>query len=129
MENGTPKFEAPVEEAPTKPIEVGIDRVNILGVDLARNKERKERVPRADKFRDFSADKFSLDLLQSIGKSVVLDQPLLLEGEAAVGKSYTIEYLAHLCQREVYRMSLNGQTDVTDLIGKWVPRTETLRKS
>ncbi|MBD3281460.1 AAA domain-containing protein [Candidatus Uhrbacteria bacterium] len=69
-----------------------------------------------------------MGLLQKIAKSAALDQPLLLEGEAAVGKSYTIEYLAHLAGREVYRMSLNGQTDTTDLIGKWVPRTEGLRK-
>ena len=85
-------------------------------------------MPLAERFDTFSEDEFSLNLLQIIAKSVALDHPLLLEGEAAVGKSYTIEYLAHLCNKEVYRMSLNGQTDTTDLIGKWIPRTETIRK-
>jgi len=122
------KFEAPIEEKPKKPIEITKEKVSILGVEIPRNPERGPRVPSAEKFKDFSADKFSLDLLQRIAKSVALDQPLLIEGEAAIGKSYTVEYLAHLTNHEVYRMSLNGQTDVTDLIGKWVPRTETLRK-
>lgn len=119
---------APIEEKPKKPVEIFTEQISVLGVELPRNKERKERVPLAEKFATFSEDKLSLDLLQRIAKSAALDQPLLLEGEAAVGKSYSIEYLAHLCQMEVYRMSLTGQTDVTDLIGKWVPRTETLRK-
>ena len=48
----------------------------------------------------------------------------MLEGPAAVGKSSSIEYLAMLANQEVYRMSLNGQVDTTDLIGKWIPRSE-----
>lgn len=127
MEPGA-RFEAPLEEKLKKPIEVGVDIVSILGVEIPRNRERGPRVPDAEKFKDFSVDKFSLNLLQIIAKAEALDQPLLLEGEAAAGKSYTIEYLAHLTNREVYRMSLNGQTDTTDLIGKWVPRTTGLRR-
>lgn len=121
-------FEAPIEEKPKKPVEVTSGKVNVLGVEMPRNKERGPRVPNPDHFKTFSEDKFSLDLLQRIAKSAALDQPFLLEGEAAVGKSHAIEYLANRCNQEVYRMSLNGQTDVTDLIGKWVPRTDTLRK-
>ncbi len=109
------EFEAPIEEKPKKPIEVTSESVNILGVEISRNPEGGPRVPPPEKFENFSVDKFSLDLLQKIAKAEALDQPLLLKGEAAIGKSYTIEYLAHLCNREVYRMSLNGQTDVTDL--------------
>ena len=109
-------------------IDIASENVSIAGVDIERNLEVGPRVPSAEKFGVFSDDEFSLNLLQIIAKSAALDQPLLLEGEAAVGKSYTIEYLAHLCNKEVYRMSLNGQTDTTDLIGKWIPRTETIRK-
>src|SRR3989338_6271017 len=109
-------------------IDIASENASIAGVDIERNLEVGPRVPSAEKFGAFSEDEFSLNLLQIIAKSAALDQPLLLEGEAAVGKSYTIEYLAHLCNKEVYRMSLNGQTDTTDLIGKWIPRTETVRK-
>jgi MoxR-like ATPase len=56
-----------------------------------------------------------------------MGQPTMLEGDAAVGKSFTIEYLAYLTNKEVYRLSLNGQTDTTDLIGKWVPNSEEWR--
>jgi MoxR-like ATPase len=99
-----------------------------MGVELPRNPEPGPRTPPAEKFKDFVEDEFSLKLLQIIAKSVYLGQPLLLEGEAATGKSYTIEYLAYLTNNEVYRMSLNGQTDTTDLIGKWVPRSENWRQ-
>lgn len=115
---------APMERRP-KPIEIRDDKVIIMGVELPRNKERGPKVPDSKMFETFSLDEFSLDLLQRIAKSISLNQPLLLEGDASVGKSHTIEYLADLCNQEVYRISLNGQTDVTDLIGKWVPNTET----
>jgi MoxR-like ATPase len=120
-------FKAPIEEK-RRPIEIKKDRVIVMGVELPRNPEPGPRTPPAEKFKDFVEDEFSLKLLQIIAKSVYLGQPLLLEGEAATGKSYTIEYLAYLTNNEVYRMSLNGQTDTTDLIGKWVPRSENWRQ-
>jgi len=125
-------FESAETIKETKPtrrlVEIAPELVKIAGVEIGRSVEAGPRVPLAERFATFSEDEFSLNMLQIIAKSASLDQPLLLEGEAAVGKSYTIEYLAHLCNKEVYRMSLNGQTDTTDLIGKWVPRTETVRK-
>lgn len=123
----TEVFKAPIEEK-RRPIEIKKDRVIVMGVELPRNPEPGPRTPPAEKFKDFVEDEFSLKLLQIIAKSVYLGQPLLLEGEAATGKSYTIEYLAYLTNNEVYRMSLNGQTDTTDLIGKWVPRSENWRQ-
>jgi len=124
-----PKFEAPIEEEKEKkltPVEVKKDKVIVMGIEIPRNLESGPRTPKAEKFRNFVEDEFSLDLLQKIAKGVVLNVPTLLEGEQAIGKSYTIEYLAFLANKEVYRMSLNGQTDTTDLIGKWVPRSKSL---
>ncbi len=118
---------APLEEE-IEPIKITEDKVIIAGIEIHRNKERSELVPNAENFKDFILDKFSFDMLKRIAKAIALDQPILIEGEAATGKSYTVEYLAHLANMPVYRMSMNGQTDVTDLIGKWVPRTDTLRK-
>jgi MoxR-like ATPase len=123
----TEVFKAPIEKK-RRPIEIKKDKVIVMGVELPRNPEPGPRTPPAEKFKDFVEDEFSLKLLQIIAKSVYLGQPLLLEGEAATGKSYTIEYLAYLTNNEVYRMSLNGQTDTTDLIGKWVPRSENWRQ-
>ncbi len=116
----------------TRPLERKVDAVNILGVELPRRTEQSEyldaRVPSADRFIHFTEDAFSLELLQKVAKGVALETPTMLEGGAATGKSYTVEYLAHLLNRPVYRMSLNGQTDTTDLIGKWVPRSESAEK-
>jgi MoxR-like ATPase len=126
---GGPQFEAPIEEKEkTEPIEIKKDKVIVMGVEIPRNPEPGPRTPNPEKFKNFIEDEFSLDLLQKIAKGVALGEPTLLEGEAAVGKSFTIEYLAFLANQEVYRMSLNGQTDTTDLIGKWVPRSEDWRK-
>ena len=123
------ELEAPIEAAPKerKPIEVSDSEVDIAGIKIPRKTEKSERVPKLEKFQDFSVDEFSVKMLKMVARAVELDHPLLLQGKAAIGKSHTIEYLAHLCGREVYRMSLNGQTDTSDLIGKWVPRTETVR--
>jgi MoxR-like ATPase len=119
------EFEAPIaEKEKIEPIEIKEDKIVVMGVEIPRNPEPGPRTPNMDKFKNFVEDEFSLSVLQKIAKGVRLDAPTMLEGEAAVGKSFTIEYLAALANQEVYRMSLNGQTDTTDLIGKWVPRSE-----
>jgi len=128
IEKGPQRFGAPIEEEKIKSIEIKKDKVVVMGVEIPRNPEPGPRTPRQEKFKDFIEDEFSLDLLQKVAKGVYLDTPTMLEGEAAVGKSFTIEYLASLANQEVYRMSLNGQTDTTDLIGKWVPRSEDWRE-
>ena len=126
---GVPQFEAPIEEKQKiKPIEIKKDKVIVMGVEIPRNPEPGPRTPKAEKFKNFVEDEFSLELLKKVATGVYLDEPTLIEGEAAIGKSFTIEYLAFLANQEVYRMSLNGQTDTTDLIGKWVPRSEDWRE-
>lgn len=97
--------------------------VRVLGVELVRNPEPGDLTPKAEQFRDFVEDEFSLKLLQKIAKAVKLGTPLMIEGGQAIGKSKSIEYLAYLTNNEVIRMSLNGQTDTTDLIGKWIPNS------
>ncbi len=123
-----PNFDAPLEEESRDLIEDKKDKLVVMGIEIPKNPEPGVRTPRGEKFENFGEDEFSLDLLQKIAKGVSLDQPTMLEGGAAVGKSSSIEYLAHLTNNEVYRLSLNGQTDTTDLIGKWVPRTEDSRE-
>jgi len=120
-------FTAPIEiEQAIEPVRVEKDKVIVMGVEIPRNPEPGLRTPRPERFRDFIEDEGSIPILQTIAKGIALNQPTLLEGEAAMGKSISIEYLAMLANQEVYRMSLNGQTDTSDLIGKWVPRTEGL---
>src|SRR4030043_752134 len=90
-------FTAPVElEREAQPVRVEKDKVVVMGVEIPRNSEPGQRTPNSEKFKDFQEDEASLQVLQIIAKSVVLDEPLLLEGKAAMGKSTSIEYLASL---------------------------------
>lgn len=122
---GDNKFDAPIESAKIlESIKIEKDKVIIMGVEIPRNPEPGLRTPPLDKFKKFIYDEFSLSLLQKLAKGIALNDPTLIEGEAAIGKSFTIEFLAALTNQEVYRMSLNGQTDTTDLIGKWIPNSK-----
>jgi len=119
------KFDVPIEDIKKiESIRIEKDKVVVMGVEIPRNPEPGPRTPSLDKFKKFVYDEFSLSLLQKIAQGIVLNDPTLIEGEAAIGKSFTIELLAALTNQEVYRMSLNGQTDTTDLIGKWIPNTK-----
>lgn len=129
-------FEAPMEmaEIQKKPIEITPDKVIIMGVEIPRNPDPEHgsleelRIPEAKQFENVVIDEHFLHLLQLIARGIALNQPTLIEGEAAIGKSFAIEYLAYLTNTPVYRMSLNGQTDTTDLIGKWIPNTQEGRQ-
>lgn len=119
------KFDAPIEDVEKiEPIKIEKDKVIIMGVEIPRNPEPGPRTPSLDKFKKFVYDEFSLSLLQKLAKGIALNDPTLIEGQTAIGKSFTIEFLAALTNQEVYRMSLNGQTDTTDLIGRWIPNTK-----
>ncbi|MDD3774286.1 MAG: AAA family ATPase [Patescibacteria group bacterium] len=126
------EFKAPMapEVIQRKPIEISSDKVSILGIEIPRNPDPEHgsleelRIPEAKQFENVVIDEHFLHLLQLIARGIVLNQPTLIEGEAALGKSFAIEYLAYLTNTPVYRMSLNGQTDTTDLIGKWIPNTQ-----
>ncbi len=122
-----PGMGAAPEEESKEPVQEFENRVKILGIEMFKNRETSDKVPKPERFEDFSLDDYSLKLLQDIAKAVEMDSPLMIEGEQAIGKTITVEYLAMLLNKPVYRMSLNGQTDVTDLIGKWVPRVEGLK--
>ena len=49
------------------------------------------------------------------------DIPCTLEGETATAKTTVIRWIAALCGHPVYRINLNGQTDTSELVGRYVP--------
>ncbi|MFA4845571.1 MAG: AAA family ATPase [Patescibacteria group bacterium] len=104
----------------------GIDRgyVAVLGVELPVYEGQEGSFFHDKEFQDFSHDEASLDLLKRYATAAKLGQPILVEGETDIGKSKALEYLAHLCNRRLFRLSLSGQTDVSEFIGKYVPNTE-----
>ncbi|OGQ45127.1 MAG: hypothetical protein A3H42_01885 [Deltaproteobacteria bacterium RIFCSPLOWO2_02_FULL_46_8] len=103
--------------------------VAILGVELPVYDGPNGSIFKDEEFADFSLDEMSLDLLKRCALSVKLQQPPLLEGETDIGKTKALEYLAHLTNHRLYRLSLSGQTDVSELIGKYVPNTEDAQRT
>jgi len=95
--------------------------VLILETELPINAEGGPHVPRAEDFRHFTIDARTVQTLEKIATAVELRQPCLLEGETATSKTSSIEYMAMRTNTPVMRLNLNGQTDTSELIGKYVP--------
>jgi midasin len=62
--------------------------------------------------------------LTRLAKSAALDEPVLLVGPTASGKTSYVRYLAHLDNRNLHRFNLSLQTDTSELIGGYVPATD-----
>lgn len=95
--------------------------VLILETELPIDAEGGPLVPRTEDFRHFALDSRTLMTLEKIAAAVELRQPCLLEGETATSKTSSIEYLAMRTNTPRIRLNLNGQTDTSELIGKYVP--------
>ncbi len=96
--------------------------VSIAGVELEMWMGENGSQFDASDFQKFALDDKAMELLLIMAKSIKLDQPPLVEGETDIGKSRALEYLAHLTNHHLIYQSFSGQTDVTELIGKYVPR-------
>lgn len=102
-------------------------KIFILETELPLFQGEKALIPPAENFRHFTLDKRTLETIEKIATAVELKEPCLLEGETSTSKTSSIEYLAMLVKSEVSRMNLNGQTDTSELIGKFVPNDGSLQ--
>ncbi|GEM_PF-6399126 len=109
-------------------IEVEVPYVSVCGVELEVNTEGEGSQFTEAQFRNFSFDDMSLDLLRRYAISAKLDQPPLIEGETDIGKTSALEYLALLTNHHLLRINFSGQSDVSELIGRFVPASETARQ-
>lgn len=105
----------PIERDP----ESGI--IFVLESELPYNEKGGSRVPEASSFSHFTLDKRTLLTIDKIATAVEMREPCLLEGETSTSKTSSIEYLAAVTNHERARINLNGQTDTSELIGKYVP--------
>ena len=106
----------------------GKDYLSVAGIELEINKEGEgTQFFNEEEFKDFSLDKKSLELLKTMAIAIKLDQPILIEGPTDIGKTKALEYLAHKTNNHLLYLSFSGQTDVSELIGKYVPATEDVR--
>ena len=82
---------------------------------------RGARVPPLEAFAHYTLDAPTLELLRFLGRAVRLRHPCLVEGATATSKTSAIQYLAARLGQPVVRLNLNGQTDATELVGRYVP--------
>ncbi len=72
--------------------------------------------------------KESFEILDAMARTFKHRQPLLIEGPTAIGKTYLADKFTELRYgRDVKPLDFycSGQTDVSELMAKWVPKVET----
>ena len=111
------------------PIEIDEEtgKIFVLDTEIPYNPQKGKFVPPTEKFYPFVLDERTLATIEKIATAVELREPCLLEGETSTSKTSSIEYLAMASNNEVMRMNLNGQTDTSELIGKFVPNDGQLQ--
>ncbi len=70
----------------------------------------------------------SFEILEAMARTYKHRQPLLIEGPTAIGKTYLADKFTELLYgRGVKPLDFycSGQTDVSELMAKWVPKVET----
>lgn len=122
-EEDVPLAEVPKHKDGPPPIEV--DEVNkkvyVLESSIDYNPQGGKLVPNAEKFSHFTLSAVTLETLEKVARAAQMRAPCLLEGATATSKTSSIEYLAMKSNNELARINLNGQTDTSELIGKFVP--------
>jgi midasin len=63
----------------------------------------------------------TVDMLEKMAKCVAVDEPVLLVGETASGKTAKTKYLANIANKNLRRYNLSMQTDPTEFIGGYKP--------
>jgi MoxR-like ATPase len=119
------------KEAPYIPLPIEQDKeagaVYVLETEVPYNPDGGEQVPKPERFKHFTLDQRTLETLEKIATGVELREPVLLEGETSTSKTSSIEYLAMMTNNDVARFNLNGQTDTSELVGKFIPNDGQLQ--
>ena len=102
-------------------------KLYILETELPINPKGGELVPKKENFKYFTLDRETLETAEKIAIAVERGEPLLLEGETSTSKTSTIEYMAMRTNNEKIRLNLNGQSDTSELIGKFIPNDGQLQ--
>jgi len=78
--------------------------------------------------REIIPMKESFQILEAIARTYKHRQPLLVEGPTAIGKTYLADKFTELRYGQGVKpldFYCSGQTDVSELMAKWVPKVET----
>ena len=96
--------------------------VRVADITLAKScRASHPLTPSLSRFRHICLDSKTLAVLRRIARAVHLGEPLLLQGATGTSKTSLIIYLAALLEQPIIRMNLNGQTDASELVGRFLP--------
>ena len=99
-------------------------RIGDIFLDKPPAGRRHPRAPQAERFRGFCIDQVVADTLHFMAQAVRGRYPVALEGPTAASKTWAISYLAAQLGVGLYRVNLSVQSDVAELVGRFVPDTE-----
>lgn len=111
----------PVDSELRPPAEGSPDGVRILDVHLPGVRLSDGR---SGRFDSLCFDEPFLRTVRAVALGVAHGLPTALEGPTAASKTTAVLWLAELLGQPVIRMNLNGQTDVGELVGRFVPSRE-----
>jgi MoxR-like ATPase len=110
------------QDLPRRPvIERGNSSIRIVGIDVPLSGATGGQVPPAERFHRICLDAPFLNAARAVALGAAQGLPTSLEGVTAAAKTTVILWVAHLLNQPVARLNLNGQSDVTELIGRYVP--------
>ncbi len=100
------------------------ERVTVGRFTLEKNKENSPHIPDMEESVLINT-KTTVEDLEYLAASALMDKPVLQIGPTASRKSALIQYLAFLANIPYRRFNLNGQTDKYEFIGGYKPQTAT----
>jgi MoxR-like ATPase len=112
----------------TPPVEHTQEGLRILDLTLPYPKHAgawASKIPEASQFQHLCMDRPFLETLRAVALGVLYGIPVALEGDTAASKTSAVLYLAHLLGQPVVRLNLNGHTDASELVGRYVPADST----
>ena len=100
---------------------IGVGKLRVLNLEVTTAKGGGKRIPSEEKFKYYTLDQKTAELLYRIASAWERRSPFFVEGGTATSKTSAAEFFAYLIDADVYRLNLSGQTDTSELIGRFVP--------
>lgn len=109
-------------DLPRRPVvECGPSSARILGIDVPLFAATGSQVPPAARFSRVCLDAPFLATARAVALGAAHALPTALEGVTAAAKTTAVLWVAHALGQPVARLNLNGQTDTSELVGRYVP--------
>lgn len=109
-----------IEEVPTRIEKLDAETLKIGASTVKINPEGGPFVPEKDAV--LIGVPSTMKALGKIARCAMMDEPQLLVGPTAAGKTSMVRYMAHLTNNNFRRFNLEHQTDVSEFIGGYIPK-------